>query len=854
MSEVTVEKFSGLLGISTEQLLKQLNEAGVEVDNPEHKISDDDKMRLLSYLRRSHGKHDEVVIGEPKKITLRRKTQTELRMTGSHGRAKTVTVEVRKSKTYVKKSVIVEEENKRRQELAEELARKRKEQERALAELKKKEDEALAKQKVEEKAAQPVEEQPRKQAEDKAAAEQAAADTAGTEERKTKQTEVVAAEDLLPEVEFETQTEKKEERQDKKPQKQKTAAKKPAEKFERKELHIKEGKGGQRRKKRKHVSAGAEKTQHGFERPAAPVVKEVVIPETITVADLAQKMSVKAAEVIKVMMNMGSMVTINQSLDQETAMIVVEEMGHKVKLAREDAIEEQVIEEAKVTAEALPRAPVVTIMGHVDHGKTSLLDKIRSSSITAVEAGGITQHIGAYHVETENGMITFLDTPGHEAFTAMRARGSKITDIVVLVVAADDGVMPQTKEAIQHAKAAEVPIIVAVNKIDKPEANPDKVKQELGAEEVIPEDWGGDTMFVPVSAKTGEGIDELLESILLQAEIFDLKAPVDCPASGVVIEARLDKGRGVVTSVLVQKGTLKKGDILLAGMEYGRVRAMLDENGKVLDSAGPSIPVEILGLSGLPNAGDEAIVVVSEKRAREVAEFRHAKYRESKIARQQAAQLDNMFTQMESGDTKVLNLLIKADVHGSAEALRQALEDLSTDEVKVKIVSSGVGGINESDVNLAMASSAIIIGFNVRANPSSKRLIEEEGIQLKYYGVIYDAIDFIKNALTGMLQPEFKDQIIGLAEVRSVFRSSKYGQVAGCLVKEGVVRRSNPIRVLRDNVVIFEGELESLQRHKDAVDEVASGIECGIGVKNYNDIKVGDQIEVYERVEVARSL
>ncbi len=852
MSEVTVEKFSGLLGISTEQLLKQLNEAGVEVDNPEHKISDDEKMRLLSYLRRVHGKHDEVVLGEPKKITLRRKTQTELRMTGSHGRAKTVTVEVRKSKTYVKKSVIVEEENKRRQELAEELERKRAERERLQQELKKKEAEAAAKLEAEKKAA----EAPQKAEDRKAEAPVAEADTGGTEkaEQAGKAAEPVAAEDLLPEVEFETPAEKKEERQDKKPQKQKAAAKKPAEKFERKELHIREGKGGQRRKKRKQAGSTADRTQHGFEKPVAPVVKEVVIPETITVADLAQKMSVKAAELIKVMMNMGSMVTINQSLDQETAAIVVEEMGHKAKLAREDAIEEQVLEEAQETAEELPRAPVVTIMGHVDHGKTSLLDKIRSSSITAEEAGGITQHIGAYHVETEDGMITFLDTPGHEAFTAMRARGSKITDIVVLVVAADDGVMPQTKEAIKHAKAAEVPIIVAVNKIDKPEANPDKVKQELGAEEVIPEDWGGETMFVHVSAKTGEGIDELLESILLQAEVLDLKAPVDCAASGVVIEARLDKGRGVVTSVLVQKGTLKKGDILLAGMEYGRVRAMLDENGKPLDSAGPSIPVEILGLSGLPNAGDEAIVVRSEKRAREVAEFRHAKYRESKIARQQAAQLDNMFTQMESGDVKVLNLVIKADVHGSAEALRQALEDLSTDEVKVKIVSSGVGGITESDVNLALASSAVIIGFNVRANPSSKRLIEEEGIQLKYYGVIYDAIDYIKNALTGMLQPEFKDQIIGLAEVRSVFRSSKFGQVAGCLVKEGVVRRSNPIRVLRDDVVIFEGELESLQRHKDAVSEVAAGIECGIGVKNYNDIKVGDQIEVYERVEVKRSL
>ena len=570
-------------------------------------------------------------------------------------------------------------------------------------------------------------------------------------------------------------------------------------------------------------------------------------------AELAQKMSVKAAEVIKVMMNMGSMVTINQVLDQDTASIVVEEMGHKIKLLKENAIEEALVEETEAMEEQ-HRAPVVTIMGHVDHGKTSLLDYIRRSKVAAGESGGITQHIGAYHVTTDNGEITFLDTPGHAAFTAMRARGAEVTDIVILVVAADDGVMPQTREAVQHAKAAGVPLIVAVNKIDKPEADPDRVKSELGQENVIPEDWGGDTMFVNVSAHTGEGVDRLLEAILLQAEVLELTAPHEGPARGVVIESRLDKGRGPVATILVQRGVLKRGDMLLAGLEYGRVRAMLNEHGAQLDEAGPSIPVEVLGLSGTPNAGDEANVVANERKAREVALFRQGKYRDVKLARQQAAKLENMFNQMQEGEVATLNIVLKADVQGSVEAIADALTNLSTDEVRVKIVSSGVGGITESDVNLAMASNAIMIGFNVRADSVAKRLIDEEDVDLHYYSVIYDLIDEVKGAMSGMLAPEFKEEIIGLAEVRDVFRSPKLGAIAGCMVVDGVVKRNNPIRVLRENVVIYEGELESLRRFKDDVNEVKQGMECGIGVKNYNDVKVGDQIEVYERTQVAREL
>lgn len=594
--------------------------------------------------------------------------------------------------------------------------------------------------------------------------------------------------------------------------------------------------------------------QQGFNKPVQPVSRDVVIGETITVAELANKMAVKATEVIKTMMKMGAMATINQVIDQETAQLVAEEMGHKVVLRRENELEESVMNDRDMNAVAETRPPVVTIMGHVDHGKTSLLDYIRKAKVAAGEAGGITQHIGAYHVETDNGVVTFLDTPGHAAFTSMRARGAKATDIVVLVVAADDGVMPQTIEAIQHAKAAEVPLVVAVNKIDKPEADPDRVKNELSQHGVISEDWGGDTQFVHVSAKQGTGVDQLLDAILLQAEVLELTAVKEGMAKGVVIESYLDKGRGPVATVLVQAGTLNRGDIVLCGLEYGRVRAMRDELGKETQSAGPSIPVEILGLSGVPAAGDEMTVVRDEKKAREVALYRQGKFREVKLARQQKAKLENMFSNMTEGDVSELNIIVKADVQGSVEAICQALTELSTSEVKVKIVGSGVGGITETDATLAAASNAIIVGFNVRADASARKVVEAENIDLRYYSVIYDLINEIKAAMSGMLQPEFKQEIIGLAEVRDVFRSPKFGAVAGCMVVEGVVKRHNPIRVLRDNVVIYEGELESLRRFKDDVNEVRNGMECGIGVKNYNDVRVGDQIEVFEVVEVKRSI
>ena len=594
--------------------------------------------------------------------------------------------------------------------------------------------------------------------------------------------------------------------------------------------------------------------KHGFNKPAAVVNRDVVIGETITVAELANKMAVKGVEVIKVMMKMGAMATINQVIDQETAQLVAEEMGHKVVLRRENELEEAVLSDRDETSEAKPRAPVVTIMGHVDHGKTSLLDYIRKAKVAAGEAGGITQHIGAYHVQTDSGMITFLDTPGHAAFTSMRARGAKATDIVVLVVAADDGVMPQTIEAIQHAKAAGVPLVVAVNKIDKPEADPDRVKTELARYNVMSEDWGGDCQFVHVSAKSGEGIDDLLEAILIQAEVLELKAVVDGMANGVVIESFLDKGRGPVATVLVQEGTLRQGDIVLCGLEYGRVRAMRDELGREIKEAGPSLPVEILGLSGVPSAGDEATVVRDEKKAREVALYRQGKFREVKLARQQKAKLENMFANMTEGEVSEVNVVIKADVQGSVEAICDALVKLSTDEVKVKIVGSGVGGITETDATLAAASSAILVGFNVRADASARKVIESESLDLRYYSVIYDLIDEVKQAMSGKLAPEYRQEIIGLAEVRSVFKSPKFGAVAGCMVTEGVVKRSNRIRVLRDNVVIYEGELESLRRFKDDVNEVRNGYECGIAVKNYNDVREGDQIEVYETIEIQRTL
>jgi translation initiation factor IF-2 len=831
MAEVTVKQFAEVVGTSVERLLEQLTEAGVPKSDADASISDSEKMELLNFLRHKHGADDAASpLKEPKKITLKRKTTSELRQTGSHGKGKAVSVEVRKKRTYVKRSVVQEEESQR---LEEERAK------REVHEAAQREQEELAKRNLEEQEARRKAEE---EAREKARAE---AEERRKEEEARKQAEEAArkAQEQPKPAAADTDT-----RKGKKGKKEKDT------RYGRQELHVKTDKSGKRKKKpRGRVAAPSAETEHGFTKPVTPVVREVSIPETITVGDLAQKMSVKAAEVIKVMMNLGSMVTINQVLDQETAGLVVEEMGHKVKLLKEDAIEEEIIV-ATDEESAVGRAPVVTIMGHVDHGKTSLLDYIRKAKVASGEAGGITQHIGAYHVTTDNGEVTFLDTPGHAAFTAMRARGAEVTDIVILVVAADDGVMPQTKEAVLHAKAAGVPLIVAVNKIDKPEADPDRVKTELAQEEVIPEDWGGDTMFVHVSAHTGEGIDELLEAVLLVSEVLELKAVSEGQARGIVVESRLDKGRGPVATMLVQKGTLKKGDILLAGLEYGRVRAMLNENGQQLTEAGPSIPVEVLGLSGTPSAGDEATVVPNERKAREVAMFRQGKYRDVKLARQQAAKLENMFNRMEEGEVSTLNVVLKADVQGSAEAISDSLEKLSTDEVKVKIVSAGVGGINESDVNLAVASSAIMIGFNVRADAVAKRLIDEEEVDLHYYSIIYELIDQVKSAMSGMLAPEFKEEIIGLAEVRDVFRSPKLGAIAGCMVVDGVVKRNNPIRVLRDNVVIYEGELESLRRFKDDVNEVKQNMECGIGVKNYNDVKPGDQIEVYERVQVARSL
>ena len=584
------------------------------------------------------------------------------------------------------------------------------------------------------------------------------------------------------------------------------------------------------------------------------MAREIHVPETITVADLAHKMSVKAAEVIKHLMKLGQMVTINQVLDQETAMIVVEEMGHKALAAKLDDPEALLEEAPSHDAILLPRPPVVTVMGHVDHGKTSLLDYIRRAKVAAGEAGGITQHIGAYHVKTDRGVITFLDTPGHEAFTAMRARGAKATDIVILVVAADDGVMPQTVEAIAHAKAAQVPLVVAMNKMDKPEANPDRVKQELVGHEVVPEDYGGESPFIGVSAKTGAGIDDLLENVLLQAEVLELKAPKDAPAKGLVIEARLDRGRGPVATVLVQSGTLRKGDVVLAGSSWGRVRAMLDENGRPIDEAGPSIPVEIQGLQEVPSAGEEVLSLADERKAREIALFRQGKFRDVKLAKQQAAKLENIFDAMTEGETKSLNLIIKSDVQGSQEALVHAMQKLSTDEIKVQVVHAQVGGITESDINLAMASNAVVIGFNVRADQQAKRVAEGNGVDIRYYNIIYDAVDEIKSAMAGMLSPDRKEEVIGLVEIRQVFRVSKVGNVAGCMVLEGLVRRGARVRLLRDSVVLFTGELDSLKRFKDDVREVKEGFECGLSVKNYDDIKEGDQLEVFEIKEVARSL
>ncbi|MEL7187189.1 MAG: translation initiation factor IF-2 [Pseudomonadota bacterium] len=640
--------------------------------------------------------------------------------------------------------------------------------------------------------------------------------------------------------------------------KEKAKPKRPETKYGRKELHVAGDKSGRRKRKtpmrRRPVNVGSD-GKHGFERPTAPVIREIEIPESISVAELAKAMAIKGNEVVKALFNMGAMVTINQVIDQDTATLVVEEFGHTAKQVDSTDVDEQLLaDEVTTEGEQVDRPPVVTIMGHVDHGKTSLLDYIRATKVADGEAGGITQHIGAYSVETDKGRISFLDTPGHAAFTSMRARGAQATDIVILVVAADDGVMPQTIEAIQHSKAAGVPMVVAVNKIDRENADPERVKNELSQHEVIPEDWGGEHLFVNVSALKGDGVDELLDAILLQAEVMDLKAVAEGPAQGLVIESSLEKGRGAVATLLVQSGTLNQGDMIIAGEEYGRIRNMFDETGKPIKTAGPSDPAVVLGLSKTPSAGDDFLVVKNERKAREVAEFRQTKTRDAKLAQQQASKLDDMFTQMKEGQLSTVPIIIKSDVHGSAEALRDALEKLSNDEVKVKVLGSGVGGITETDVTLAAASNAFVIGFNVRADATARTAIKESGVDVRYYSIIYEAIDDVKQAISGLLAPEIREQIVGLASVKEVFRSPKLGDIAGCIVTEGYVKRDNPIRVLRDNVVIYEGELESLRRFKDDVNEVRSGTECGIGVKNYNDVQVGDQIECYERIEVARTL
>lgn len=820
MAEVSVKALATTVGTTSEKLLSQLAAAGVKVADENSQVTDHQKQILLEYLKSSHGSEAEKA---SKKITLKRKSVSELKVEGSR-----VRVEVRKKRTYVKPSEMEKER------LAEEA------RQRELEAARQAEAEAKAKA-LAEKAQQEAE--AKKQVEAEKLAEKAAS---SPEEVSAEISPPVASE---PEFGIRDVSEEGESISRKARKKADKKRARQAHPGERPELHL----GTAKKKTKRFGSSSATGLEHSFEKPTAPKTHEVIIPETITVANLAQKMSVKAAEVIKVMMKLGAMATINQVIDQDTATIVVEEMGHTPILTKENALEIALAEANLVDVAPVPRAPVVTIMGHVDHGKTSLLDYIRRTKVTSTEAGGITQHIGAYHVETAKGMITFLDTPGHEAFTAMRARGAQCTDIVVLVVAADDGVKPQTVEAIQHAQAANVPLIIAVNKIDKPDADPERVKKELTQYSVVAEDWGGDVIFQPISAKTGQNVDELLDSILLQAEVLELKAIAEGPAKGVVVESRLDKGRGPVATILVQQGQLRKGDIILAGSEYGRVRAMISDNGSETLSAGPSMPVEILGLSGTPSAGDEAVVVPSEKKAREVALFRQGKYREVKLARQHAAKLENVFERLSEG-VHELNVVLKTDVQGSLEAISDSLIKMSTSEVKVNILARGVGGITESDVNLAIASNAVIIGFNVRADATARRLVESEGVDLRYYSIIYDLLDEVKAALSGMLSPEYKETIVGLAEVRDVFRSSKIGAIAGCMVIEGVMKRNLPIRVLRENVVIYEGQLESLRRFKDDVNEVRKGTECGIGVKDYNDVKPGDNIEVYETVAVARKL
>ena len=895
MAEVSVREFSETVGTPIDRLLVQLGEAGLPHAAEADLLSDGDKERLLSYLRRVHGKEEESAGRSPrKKITLKRRQVSELSIApsprearGAGGRTavrkRTVKVDVLRSRSYVRpadeaaaptakalreqeaaKSHLVQEARAHRRTLDERLradsearaveeTRRQQEREEAedreLAEARAREASARARETEAEAARQespgldasgpPAAAPPAASAE--AAGPAPSPDAAAPKPARKEAARPAAREPGRGEVR----------KGDRKGREERDRRR------ERGELHVRSDRSGRRkpRPRRQLRRAVVTPTQHTFERPTGPVVREVAVPAAITVGELAHAMSIKAAEVLKTLMNLGSMMTINQTLDQDTAILVVEEMGHVARPINENALEEEVIAAARTESEAVaPRAPVVTVMGHVDHGKTSLLDRIRSTDVAGGEAGGITQHIGAYHVATERGAVTFLDTPGHAAFTAMRARGSRVTDVVILVVAADDGVMPQTDEAIQHARAAGVPIVVAVNKIDREDAQPERVMQELAGKDLIPEAWGGDTMYVNVSALTGEHVPELLDAVLLQSELLELSAPVDGPARGVVVESRLDRGRGPIATVLVQGGALRRGDILLAGSEFGKVRGLVDERGREVERAGPSLPVEVLGLSAPPEAGDEVVVVPSERKAREIAALRLTRTREQRIARQQAAKLENVFSQMGRDETRVLNVVLKADVQGSAEALTDALNKLSTEEVRVDIVSSGIGGIRETDVNLALASGAMVIGFNTRADVAARRVIEREGVAIRYFSVIYDAIDVVRAALSGMLAPEVREEVVGLAEVRDVFRVRRFGAIAGCLVLEGSMQRNHPIRVLRDEVVIFEGELESLRRFKEDVNEVVAGTECGIGVRSYDDVQVGDKIELFRRVELERTV
>lgn len=867
MGKMNVAQFAGELGLSVGLLLEQLKSAGVDKQAESDAISEQDKAKLLEHLRTAHG-------GASKsKITVTRRETTAIKKADSTGKPRTIQVEVRKKRVIAAPTAQTEQKPAAAPEAVVEAARPpvkpqtildeqekraREEEARLQAELAARQAaEIEAKQARNKRKAAAVESKPEPVAEPvvEAKAAPAPAPVAATPEAAPEGT--LHKPTLKPGDKVAKPAKKTDKVADKdSPWDEAGHKKRPASRTTdvRAGVGVRAGSSLRAGRHDKH-SKQHDTTQHAFSLPTEPIVQEVMIPETLTVSELAQKMSIKAAEIIKALMKMGSMVTINQVLDQETAMIVVEEMGHKATPAKPDDPDAFLTEASEhVDAVLEPRAPVVTVMGHVDHGKTSLLDYIRRTRVASGEAGGITQHIGAYHVDTPRGMITFLDTPGHEAFTAMRARGAKATDIVILVVAADDGVMPQTKEAIHHAKAAEVPIVVAITKIDKPEANSERVRQELVTEGVVPEDWGGDAMFVEVSAKSGQGIDALLEGILLQAEVLELKAAKNTSAKGVVVEARLDKGKGAVATLLVQSGTLKRGDAILVGSVSGRVRAMLDENGKTINEAGPSIPVEIQGLSEVPVAGADFLVLADEKKAREIALFRQGKFRDVKLAKQQAAKLENMFEQMGEGEVRTLSVIVKADVQGSLEAIAGSLQKLSTSEVKVSMIHSGVGGITESDVNLALASKAIIIGFNSRADAAARRLAESSGVDIRYYNIIYAMVDEIKAALSGMLAPEKKENIIGMVEVRQVFTISKVGTIAGCYVTEGLVKRGSSVRVLRNNVVIHTGELDSLKRFKDDAKEVKSNFECGLSLRGYNDLQVGDFLEVFEIVEVARAL